>query len=68
MSEIAHDSGKNVQELYRILRENGVKPNRLKVNHANVLSFTASGLPVEEVAELTGYSPRNVKKIIRRWG
>jgi len=66
ITEISFITGKSVGELYRILHENGVKPNRLKVNHNNVFDFAYSGMSVQQIAELTGYTPRNVRYILAK--
>lgn len=62
--EISTITGKSVGELYRILHSNGVKPNRLRTNHSNVLDFASSGMSIQQIAELTGYTPRNVRYIL----
>lgn len=64
ISEIKHTTGKSVGELYRILHNNNIHPNRLKTNHQNVLDFASSGLSITQIAELTGYTPRNVRYIL----
>ena len=66
ITEIAHVTGKSIGELYRILHNNGIKPNRLKNNHYNVLNFASSGMSVPQIAELTGYTPRNVRYILAK--
>ena len=62
--EIAVATGRSVGELYRILHKFG-SPNRLKQNYHNVLSFADSGMDVNQIAELTGYTPRNVRYILK---
>lgn len=64
--EISTITGKSIGELYRILHSNGVKPNRLRTNHHNVIDFASSGMSVQQVAELTGYTPRNVRYILSK--
>ena len=64
VKEIAVVTGRSVGELYRILHQYG-SPNRLKQNYQSVLSFADSGMNVNRIAELTGYTPRNVRYILK---
>lgn len=66
ITEISAITGKSIGELYRILHNNGVKPNRLRTNHHNVIDFASSGMSIQQIAELTGYTPRNVRYIISK--
>ena len=66
ITEISSITGKSIGEIYRILHNNGVVPNRLKTNHNNVIEFAQSGLSVSQIAELTGYSIRNVRYILSK--
>jgi hypothetical protein len=66
LTEISVITQKSIGEIYRILHNNNVTPNRLKTNHQNVVDFAASGMTIEQVAELTGYSTRNVRYILSR--
>lgn len=66
IAEISAITGKSVGELYRILHNNGVKPNRLKTNHHNVFDFASAGMSVQQIAELTGYTPRNIRYILSK--
>jgi len=66
ISEIAQQSGKSESEIYRILHSNDVSPNRLRVNHQKVHSLTHLGWNVRDIAELTGYTPRNVRYILAK--
>ena len=63
--EIAIISNKSIGEIYRILRVNGVEPNRIKNNHKKVESLAKLGWGIREIAELTGYSTRNVRYILK---
>jgi|GEM_PF-2787107 len=64
VKEIAMITGRSVGELYRILHKHG-SPNRLKQNYHSVLTFADSGMDVNRIAELTGYTPRNVRYILK---
>ena len=66
ISEIANMTKRSIGEIYRILHTNNIQPNRTKNNHQNVLDFAASGMNVSQIAELTGYTPRNVYKIFEK--
>lgn len=66
MTEISALTGKSVGEIYRILHENGVKPNRLKTNHHYVFDYASAGMSIQQIAELTGYTPRNVRYILSK--
>ena len=64
VQEISRKTGVSVAEIYRILERSGSKPNRQITNHHNVRLF--SHLPVPQIAELTGYTPRNVRYILSK--
>ncbi len=66
IKEITRLTGKTIGELYRVLHAYNIKPNRLKINNQNVIDFANSGMPVNQIAELTGYSARNVRYILER--
>ena len=63
--EIARQTGRSVAEVYRIIHRHG-KPNRMRDNHDNVLALASSGMNARRIAELTGYTPRNVSYILRK--
>ena len=63
--DIAYSTGRSVAEIYRIIHRHG-GPNRLKNGHENVLSLAQSGLPPNRIAELTGYTPRNIWYILKK--
>ena len=53
-------------EIYRALRRSGINPSRRqKDSHDDVLNFDQSGLGLEEIAKLTGYSERQVRNILK---
>ena len=64
VKEIAVMTGRSVGEMYRILHRHG-QPNRRKQNYSNVLSLHDAGLGINRIAELTGYTPRNVRYILK---
>jgi hypothetical protein len=65
IKEISQATNVSVGDIYRILHKFG-KPNRKSTNHENVLSFAKSNLPINKIAEFTGYSPRNIRYILRK--
>jgi hypothetical protein len=64
IKEISQITGKSVGEIYRILHNFNVTPNRLKVNHHNVVNFSNFGYNIPEIAAFTGYTERNVRYIL----
>lgn len=66
LSEIALITQKSTGEIYRILHANNVQPNRLRTNHQIVMDFASAGMSVPQIAELTGYTPRNVRYILSK--
>jgi len=63
--EIAEKSRRSVAEVYRILHRFGT-PNRQITNHENVISFASAGFPIKKIAEFTGYTPRNIRYILKK--
>jgi hypothetical protein len=66
VSEIARHYEKSQAEIYRILHANDVSPNRLRANHQKVQNLASLGWGVQEIAEFTGYTPRNVRYILAK--
>jgi hypothetical protein len=66
MKEIAEITGKSIGEIYRTLHNYNVNPNRLKTNHKNVIEFYNYGMNINQIAELTGYTVRNVRYILNK--
>ncbi len=64
LAEISSISGMPVAGIYRALRERLVEPNRRRSNRDNVVAFAGSGLGIGQIAELTGYSPTSVRRIL----
>ena len=53
-------------EIYRSLRRSGLQPSRrMRPTHDDVINFGQSGLGLEEIAKLTGYSERQVRNILK---
>lgn len=65
VQEISEKTARSIPEIYRIIHQFGT-PNRLITNHDNVRSFADAGMPIPHIAELTGYSTRNVRYILNR--
>ena len=65
--EIAIQTQKSIGEIYRILHNFGT-PNRQISNQENVMAFANSGMPVNKIAEFTGYTPRNIRYILKKRG
>lgn len=66
ISEIARMANKSEAEIYRILHAHDITPNRLRVNHQKVHSLASIGWGIEQIAELTGYTTRNVRYILAK--
>lgn len=64
ISEIANKYQKSETEIYRILHAHDISPNRLKINHQKVQHLAHLGWGVRDIAEFTGYTPRNVRYIL----
>jgi len=63
--EICKVTGKSIGEIYRILSRYGSLPNRRRDNRGNVIALSDSGLPIHQVAQLTGYTSRHVRNILK---
>jgi hypothetical protein len=66
--ELASSAGLSVAEFYRILRKYDVEPCRLKTNQGLVHNYKDAGYSVPAIAELTGYTSRNVRYILSKNG
>lgn len=66
IKEISQITGKSVGEIYRILHNYNVVPNRLKINYQNVINFSNFGYDIPQIAQLTGYTERNVRYILSK--
>lgn len=63
---IAQMHEKSEAEIYRILHANSVSPNRLRAYHQKVQQLSQLGWGISEIAQLTGYTPRNVRYILAK--
>ena len=63
--EISEKTGRSIGEVYRILHKFG-SPNRQISNHENVFTYAASGMSVGKIADFTGYTPRNIRYILKK--
>lgn len=63
--EIARTSHKSIGEVYRIIRQYG-QPNRTRQDQQNVISLADSGLGTQVIADLTGYTSRQVRNILSK--
>jgi len=55
----------SMAEIYRSLKRNDIQPNRRKRPYLNdVIYYHQSGLSLEEIASLTGYTVRHVRNIV----
>lgn len=66
VGEIARIFERSEADIYRILHANDITPNRLKVNHQKVKNLSQLGWDIQEIARLTGYTPRNVRYILAK--
>ncbi len=64
VTDMAEKVGRSIPELYRILQRHGQKPTRLNANRQMVLDFSKSGYPINQIADMTGYTVRNVRYIL----
>ena len=67
ISEISQKFQKSEAEIYRILHANEISPNRLKVHHQKVQNLSQLGWNVQQIAEFTGYTARNVRYILNKF-
>jgi len=65
IKEIAAITGYSTGEIYRTLSRHHFRANRNRLNHHNVLSLASQGFSPNKIAEFTGYTPRNVRYILR---
>jgi|WetSurMetagenome_2_1015567.scaffolds.fasta_scaffold313899_2 hypothetical protein len=64
--EIAKTTGKSIGEIYRSLRRQYNEPNRRRTDQFNVFALADSGMPVRTIADLTGYTSRQVRNILKK--
>jgi len=72
--DIVNQTNTSIGEIYRILCRNGSKPTRQAPKHGLVVDlvekFVAeqSSYNVSDIAEITGYTPRNIRYILKKYG
>lgn len=66
VSEIARLFERSEADVYRILHAHDISPNRLKVNHQKVKNLSQLGWNAQQIAQFTGYTPRNVRYILAK--
>jgi hypothetical protein len=66
LSEISKKTNVSIGEIYRILHANEINPNRLKNNHQKVHNLSNLGWGISEIASFTGYTPRNIRYILKK--
>ena len=66
VKEISEKTGKSVAEIYRVLQRGGMSANRMPINHESVFSLYDAGFNTRHIAELTGYTPRNIRYILKK--
>jgi hypothetical protein len=66
VKEIAQRSNRSVTEIYRTLGRAGGYPNRINPQHQSVRMYADAGMKVPHIADLTGYTHRNVRYILGR--
>lgn len=65
IKELAQKSGRSIGEVYRIVYKYG-KPNRREQpNYESIYQYASSGLSANKIAEFTGYTPRNIRYILK---
>lgn len=64
--DLCNKCGKSIGDVYRILRKRNLHPNRRHLKHDNVSSLAKSGFSIQAIADLTGYTPRNVRYILSK--
>ena len=63
--ELGKMTGKSIGEVYRIIRNYG-HPNRTRpeAKH-NVINLADSGLSHKHISNITGYTPRHIRNILK---
>ena len=65
LQEISEFTGRSTGDIYRIIHRYGV-PNRLRSRHHLVFSYFDNGMNIRNIAELTGYTERGIREILRK--
>lgn len=64
--DISTQSGKSIGEIYRLLRRRNCAPNRASDRHGSVVDLSEAGFSIQTIADLTGYTARNVRYILSK--
>ncbi len=66
IAEVKQQTNLSYGTIYRILQHHDVKPyKRQKASHDLVSKYRENGLSVREIANLTDYTTRNVRNILK---
>lgn len=65
VKEIAQTTGYSIGEIYSALDRSNLRANRSRVNHHSVMSLASQGFSAQKIAEFTGYTPRNIRYILK---
>lgn len=65
--QISERTGVSVAGIYRVLEKYGIRPHRRQRDdaHGLVVQYHQTGLPVQRISELTGYSKRQCYSILQ---
>jgi predicted DNA-binding transcriptional regulator AlpA len=69
IADISDLTGVSAAGIYRILQKHSIQPGRMKtdlLNYETIWQYSSMGLPAKKIAELTGYSVRQVYNIIEK--
>ena len=63
--ELSRMTGKSIGEVYRIIKHYG-SPNRTRPDaRNNVINLADSGLSHKHISNMTGYTPRHIRNILK---
>jgi len=65
--EIARKTNCSIGEIYRTVRNWG-EPNRHRKDQITAINLVDSGLPLRTVADITGYTLRHIRNIVKKNG
>lgn len=66
--QISELTGVSVAGIYRVLEKYGIRPHRRQHDdaHGMVIQYHQTGIPVQKISELTGFSKRQCYNIISK--
>lgn len=64
--DICKKCNRSIGDVYRLLKKRNCHPNRMNTKHDNVCSLSDSGFSIQAIADLTGYTPRNVRYVLSK--